>query len=250
MQDQEEVGGKEEEHPTEELCHLFQEFDADGSGEISQEEFHLITRKMGLTLSPKEMNTLMLETDADHSGTITFDEFVFLVKRARGVIQEVISKLRGSYLDEQALAAGADECEWYTDTMILKRENLRSDPMVLAALESCWSKCSQGRDYLDQLDYREMLRKIYLLLKAQACEGDFSPADCLESEEEDWEADTGEKSRLKFHTIPCNALPPNRTHSTQPHPTPHHSIPAQPSQPHTTPLQPTQHFRREGPPGA
>ena len=38
-----------------------------------------------------------------------------------------LEKLRGVYLDPKALAAGAEDIEWYTDEMMLARERLRHE---------------------------------------------------------------------------------------------------------------------------
>ena len=113
----------------EELKRLFGEFDADGSGGISRHEFELITQRMGVRLKREELDALMLERDADQSGVIEFDEFEQMVKKAKGgAIQDTICALKASYLDEAAVAAGATECEWYTDAMIVEREKLRHNP--------------------------------------------------------------------------------------------------------------------------
>ena len=152
---------------TSELRRLFEEFDADGSGSISVEEMEQITQRMNTSMSRKEIEVLLLEFDEDNSGVIEFNEFVQMVQRAKcGGIADIINSLKQSYLDESALAAGAGDCEWYTDEMLIKRERLKHDPLVTATLQRSWDTCSQG-GAVSKDGYLEMIRKIYLVLKAR-----------------------------------------------------------------------------------
>jgi hypothetical protein len=160
-------GGVQLSNSTHELKVLFDQFDADGSGSISVAEMEQCAERLGIELSKDQIDVLLLDFDSDGSGMLEFDEFCQLVQRAKqGAISEMIANLKHSYLDERAIAAGAGDCEWYTDEMIVKREGLKNDPKVQAALLSAWDSCSQSGCVYKE-GYLEMIRKIYLVLKAQ-----------------------------------------------------------------------------------
>merc|ERR1719327_288638 len=81
--------------------------------------------------------------------------------------------------------------------MIVEREKLRHNPEVVAALEAAWkSCCPAGQASISREQYGEMIRKLYLVLKAQAAEGDFDADDCLASADEDWQSDARGKDHL------------------------------------------------------
>ena len=107
-----------------------------------------------------------------------------------------IDRLHSTYLDEKALRAGAEDCEWYTDEMMIAREKLKHDRDVVEALQLAWERISPPSERLTHEDYIVMSRKIYLALKADAEEGDFDPHDCLDDVEEDWLEDSGGKQFL------------------------------------------------------
>ena len=60
-----------------------------------------------------------------------------------------LSRLKEMYLDEVALAAGADEGEYYTDEMIVRREQLRSSHLVVEALRVAWERIAPIRGVMD-----------------------------------------------------------------------------------------------------
>eukprot|EP00966_Prymnesium_polylepis_P331919 7387465-Prymnesium_polylepis.1 len=154
--------------PTEQLRLLFNEFDDDNSGSISTNEIEAIAGRLGIQLTKEEIEALLLEVDGDNSGEIEFAEFVELVNRAKvGGMNDIISSLKSSYLDDAALAAGAADCEWYTEEMIIARERLKTDSKVTAALLGAWDTCSGGTGRVDKAGYLQMIRLIYLQLKAQ-----------------------------------------------------------------------------------
>lgn len=108
-----------------------------------------------------------------------------------------LSDLKQNYLSPVALAAGAADCEWYTDEMIVTREALRSNPDVVAALHTLWNALIlDGAAGLSKAGYWTLGRKMYLVLKAQSEEADFDPDDCLEGIEADWDDDAGGKDHL------------------------------------------------------
>jgi Ca2+-binding EF-hand superfamily protein len=55
---------------------IFDKYDADGSGEISPEEFREMVYEMGYFLSEKEFSVAILMLDLDGSGEISYDEFL------------------------------------------------------------------------------------------------------------------------------------------------------------------------------
>lgn len=58
---------------------IFLEFDADGSGAISNKEFRNAIRKLGLGLTSKEIDSLMLRIDSNGDGKIDYQEFLSFV---------------------------------------------------------------------------------------------------------------------------------------------------------------------------
>ena len=82
-----------------------------------------------------------------------------------------VDRLRFEQLDERALKAGAADCEWYTDEMLVAREKLKHDRVVVTALQKAWELIRPPADVLTHEEYILMSRKIYLALKADAEEG-------------------------------------------------------------------------------
>ena len=58
------------------LDEIFRDFDQDGNGYISQVEFRNAIRKLGLGLSSREIDALMLKFDANQDGKIDYGEFM------------------------------------------------------------------------------------------------------------------------------------------------------------------------------
>jgi Ca2+-binding EF-hand superfamily protein len=61
--------------------HLFDRFDADGSGGISIEEMKKCIQGMDDLVTVAEIEEMMNVCDSDHSGEITFDEFCAMLPR-------------------------------------------------------------------------------------------------------------------------------------------------------------------------
>ena len=75
-------------------------------------------------------------------------------KKKNSVRWPTIFELKAMYLDEDALAAGAEGSELYTDEALKAREKLRRDPAVVAALEKAWAALvPEGSEGMDKLVY-------------------------------------------------------------------------------------------------
>ena len=104
-------------------------------------------------------------------------------------------------MDEYALAAGAANGEMYTDEMILKREQLRSDPRVVEALDGAWERMRAARGgsegtSIAREPYMAMSRKLYLFFKCQQMEAYLEPEDCFAECQRDWTSDSKGKEAL------------------------------------------------------
>lgn len=58
------------------LDEIFHEFDEDGNGHISQVEFRNAIRKLGLGLSSRDIDQLMVRFDSNEDGKIDYSEFM------------------------------------------------------------------------------------------------------------------------------------------------------------------------------
>jgi len=56
-------------------CDVFKEIDSDGNGKIDPEELKDAMSKMGVKLTAKEVDRMMIEADQDGDGEIDGDEF-------------------------------------------------------------------------------------------------------------------------------------------------------------------------------
>eukprot|EP01032_Pedospumella_encystans_P009853 gene9853-11567_t len=69
---------------TESAMALFREIDADGSGQLDEEEFGNLVTCMGLSMSPEQVRECMSEYDVDNGGVIEMSEFsLFLRNQAK-----------------------------------------------------------------------------------------------------------------------------------------------------------------------
>ena len=63
------------------LTDMFYKIDVDGSGDIEPMELVEALRKMGLTLSPAELNAVVHELDVDGDGSVELHEYLTQMKR-------------------------------------------------------------------------------------------------------------------------------------------------------------------------
>ena len=86
--------------------------------------------------------------------------------------------------------------------MMMKREQLRTDPLVESALMHMWARFDKvrgGEEAISQQTYTAMCRKLYLLFKIQQRDGYLEPADALSEIVRDWPHDTGGKDHMNRH---------------------------------------------------
>ena len=113
-------------HP-DRLRQLFSEFDLDSSGSISPSEFEQIMVRINSGMSTDEIAELARQADKDGDAQIDFEEFSQLMKSADNKLVNKINSVKSHYLDEKAIAAGAQDIIWYSDEMIIAREQLKDE---------------------------------------------------------------------------------------------------------------------------
>ena len=123
------------------------------------------------------------------------------VCRRRGALRrffETVARARASFLDDEAIAAGATRGQFYTDSALVMRELARHTPEVEAALEEAWlaiteadPSANRGDEAVSPIVYVTFYRKLYLHMHDEGRDGDIDPIDCLDSMRRDWKADTG-----------------------------------------------------------
>ncbi|CAJ1368035.1 unnamed protein product [Effrenium voratum] len=75
---------------------IFQQFDADGSGELSAEELEMVLKSLGITPFRSTISGALNVVDADESGTLDFPEFVQLLliyRKTEGFAEPEVLKL-------------------------------------------------------------------------------------------------------------------------------------------------------------
>ena len=68
----------------EEVKRIFNRFDANGDGKISEEELVAVLKSLGSDTSKDEVKRIMSEIDTDSDGSISIDEFVGFCKGIAG----------------------------------------------------------------------------------------------------------------------------------------------------------------------
>jgi Ca2+-binding EF-hand superfamily protein len=62
------------------LANLFKQYDTDGSGALSWEEFCAAIQKCGLAPSPQDIRSIFLDLDRDGNNEISYDEFILAMR--------------------------------------------------------------------------------------------------------------------------------------------------------------------------
>lgn len=81
--------------------HHFMSIDADGGGEIDEEELMTLTESLGARVTMDEAKALIEVMDLDGGGTVSFDEFMMLMYK----IQNNVIDLEGNLLAKSMMAA-------------------------------------------------------------------------------------------------------------------------------------------------
>mmetsp|Transcript_31983 Transcript_31983/g.68101 ORF Transcript_31983/g.68101 Transcript_31983/m.68101 type:complete len:458 (+) Transcript_31983:101-1474(+) len=85
------------------LQRAFKKFDADGSGEIGDEELHAMFKSLGMKMSLEQVQEVMKKVDYDGSGQIEFEEFCVLhIKLSHARPRADLIDFR-EYLDEATI---------------------------------------------------------------------------------------------------------------------------------------------------
>ena len=99
----------------------FDEFDYDGSGEISKEEFREFLGSLHVYLSQRMLDLLWNVLDHDLSGSINFDElFLFIFPSSKDKMKTElgsVQKLREKY-KERMLSRGIPQSEWSSELKV------------------------------------------------------------------------------------------------------------------------------------
>lgn len=119
-------------------------------------------------------------------------------------LMKMLPQLRESYLDEAAISAGAGSNPLYSNVALAAREQLRTNPSVVAALDELWDSCVPfGGTLMERSLYYTMSRKLYLAAVVEdaedAGEVDVSLIDageCMSTTDADWLDDSGGKAHL------------------------------------------------------
>ena len=60
----------------------FERFDKDNSGFITKEELmEVIQARAAVTISPKQIDQMMIDSDENNDGLINYEEFIFLMTK-------------------------------------------------------------------------------------------------------------------------------------------------------------------------
>ncbi|GKA27968.1 calcium-binding allergen Ole e 8-like protein [Tanacetum coccineum] len=68
----------------EEIMTIFNRFDTNGDGKISEDELINVLKSLGSDTSPEEVKRILTETDTNSDGFISLDEFVVFCKGIAG----------------------------------------------------------------------------------------------------------------------------------------------------------------------
>nr|XP_043626834.1 calcium-binding allergen Ole e 8-like [Erigeron canadensis] len=139
-----------------EVKKIFNRFDTNGDGKISEDELANILKSLNPNTSPDEVKRIMSETDTNSDGFITLDEFIILCKGIAGESEsESINDLKEAFklydLDNNGVIS-ANELQQILSQL---GENY--------TLESCANMIksvdSDGDGFVDFEEFRKMMSK-------------------------------------------------------------------------------------------
>ena len=71
-----------------ELKEMFELFDKDGSGGISENELYGVMKNMGYEITESECKDMIMRADQDSNGCIDFEEFKIMMSRQPKIEEE------------------------------------------------------------------------------------------------------------------------------------------------------------------
>jgi Ca2+-binding EF-hand superfamily protein len=119
----------------EEMKQSFSYLDIDNSGDLSENEIHILLKSLGIKMNEKKFKKLMKAIDTNQNGTVEFDEFCWMMyeikkkeKRKKGLLREV------SYLNRSSRSLSSrftDHSDVYGDSSIKDRFNFSNLQLVI-----------------------------------------------------------------------------------------------------------------------
>ena len=148
------------------------------------------------------MVAVLLPTPEEQDAACRLLQRFFRSRKAKRAFEmltskETIQRLKDMFLDPKALAAGAADSELYTIGMLSARDALRTDPLVIAALDDAWSAAtaaagSSGGDAIDFDGYMALSRKLYLACFAENSDSKIDPNEFRSGAEDEWLVDSAD----------------------------------------------------------
>lgn len=108
---------------------IFEEIDADGSGELDFDEFVEAYKKINPDVSLTQLEQMFKEADLDGGGTLDFDEFVLMAQMPQ---VEVLGKLSVTNRDERGLAQVMPSEERYFGEELRKTAPKGTGPFLMS----------------------------------------------------------------------------------------------------------------------
>ena len=116
-------------------------------------------------------------------------------------------ELRAAFLDQEALAAGAQDNPMYCASALRARELIRQSPEVCAAIHSTWDEARGKHSTMTRDEYFKFYRKLYLHLACERLIAEGEPPTVSATEAHafavsDWRRDVGDDSaEMEFETF-------------------------------------------------
>ena len=134
---------------------------------------------------------------AEHRRAMGIIQKVVNARRARKALLAAVDRARETFMDKEAIKAGAENGRFYSTIALIVRDGLRSNELVVAALGVAW-RCVLAAAEAEQIgqrgslaheSYAKMIRKLYLYVHEVTGDTAIDPQDCLSAVEEDWPRD-------------------------------------------------------------